>query len=79
MKKPIFAISPKNGATSRIVSEEGLGEIADPDDVEEIVAALERLYSRWKHREPLGPGYEASYRKYNVQCLTEQLASLLPS
>jgi glycosyltransferase involved in cell wall biosynthesis len=78
MKKPILAISPKSGATSRIVSEEGLGEIADPDDVDDIVSALERLYLRCKHREPLGPGYETTYRKYNVQWLTEQLASLLP-
>lgn len=78
MKKPILAISPKSGATSRIVSEEGLGETADPDDVEEIALALERLYKRWKAKERPDFTYEAAYRKYNVQFMTEQLASLLP-
>ncbi len=78
MKKPILAISPKPGATSRIVSEERLGEVADPDDVGEITVALEKLYRRWKAQEQPGASFEAAYRKYNVQFLTEQLASLLP-
>ncbi len=78
MKKPILAISPRSGATSRIVSEEGVGEVADPSNVEEIALALQKLYKRWKTGEQLDWSYEAAYRKYNVRLLTEQLVLLLP-
>ncbi|WP_447859193.1 glycosyltransferase [Nitrospira calida] len=78
MKKPILAISPRSGATSRIVSEEGVGEVADPSNVEEIALALQKLYQRWKTGEQLDWSYEAAYRKYNVRLLTEQLVLLLP-
>ena len=78
MRKPILAISPKRGATSSIVRSEGVGEVADPDNTDEIVEALGRLYHQWRSNTSLCATYESAYQKFNVKNMTRQLAEQLP-
>jgi glycosyltransferase involved in cell wall biosynthesis len=75
MRKPILAISPRRGATWNLVTEQGLGEVAPPDDIQQIAAAIDRLYRHWS----MGAlGYRVDNRAYqqlNVANLTSVLAA----
>jgi hypothetical protein len=75
--KPILAISPKNGATYKLVAVEQLGELADPEASEQIARALERLYQRWMlagHSNMIAPTVR---EKFNAKSLTAALAKEL--
>jgi glycosyltransferase involved in cell wall biosynthesis len=76
MGKPILALSPPGGATARLVAEEGLGEVADPEDVPAIAEALRRLYLAWREGRLRAPG-AAVRQKFNVKHLTGILAGHL--
>jgi glycosyltransferase involved in cell wall biosynthesis len=77
MKKPILAISPRDGATSVLVEREGLGTVADPDKVQEIAEGLLRLYRQWSQGLLSEARYERAYQKFNVQRMTADLAGML--
>lgn len=77
MKKPILAISPRDGATSVLVEKEGLGMVADPDNVHEIAEGLLFLYQQWSQGLLTEARYEGAYRKFNVQRMTGDLAGML--
>lgn len=77
MKKPILAISPRDGATSVLVEREGLGTVADPDKVKEIAEGLLRLYRQWSQGLLSEARYERAYQKFNVQRMTADLAGML--
>jgi glycosyltransferase involved in cell wall biosynthesis len=76
MAKPILALSPPGGATARLVAEEGLGEVADPEDVPAIAEALGRLHLAWREGRLPVPG-PAVRQKFNVKHLTGILAGHL--
>lgn len=46
-QRPIFALSPRRGVTADLLAEGG-GLLAEPEDVEGIGAALERLHDLWR-------------------------------
>lgn len=77
MRKPILAISPRDGATSLLVEKEGLGMVADPDKVHEIAEGLLLLYQQWRQGLLTEARYENAYQKFNVRRMTGELASLL--
>lgn len=77
MRKPILAISPRDGATGVLVEKEGLGVVADPDKVQEIAEGLLRLYRQWSQGLLSEARYERAYQKFNVQRMTADLAGML--
>jgi glycosyltransferase involved in cell wall biosynthesis len=74
LNKPILAISPSDGATSRLVHENSLGIFAEADNVDQIASAIEQLYRQWH----LGPGgWPINGRardKFDVKKVTELLS-----
>jgi glycosyltransferase involved in cell wall biosynthesis len=77
MKKPILAISPRQGATCRLITEENLGDIADPDDIEAIVRALQALYEAWEAGVLTTRHNGGGAHKFDVRQITGFLAALL--
>jgi len=75
--KPILAISPRQGATSTLVAEEGIGQPVDPDDIESIAAALERMYLDWERGPDTYSGNGHVRDKFNVQHATAILSRTL--
>ncbi len=71
--KPILAVSPRDGATARLVFEESLGRVADADRVEEIAAAVEELYRIWREGGAVGAANGAR-AKFDVRKVTAVLA-----
>jgi glycosyltransferase involved in cell wall biosynthesis len=48
LAKPILAISPGGGATARLVRENSLGTVAEPENMGDIASAVEELYRNWR-------------------------------
>jgi len=48
MRKRVLTIARKGSAVAQLVTENGLGEVADADDVEGIAQAIHRSYCSWK-------------------------------
>lgn len=77
MKKPILAVSPRDGSTSALVTKENLGSVAEPDRVLEIAESIEKLYRQWEKGTALDSAYEDAYQKFNVNNMTAVLARVL--
>jgi hypothetical protein len=75
MRKPILAISPRHGATWNLVTEQGLGEVAPPDDIQQIAAAIDRFYRRWSMGALAYRVNDNAYQQLNVANLTSVLAA----
>jgi glycosyltransferase involved in cell wall biosynthesis len=75
MRKPILAISPRHGATWNLVTEQGLGEVAPPDDIQEIAAAIDRFYQHWSIGAMEYRVSDSAYQQLNVANLTAMLAA----
>lgn len=71
--KPILAVSPRDGATSRLVLDESLGRVADADSIEEIATAVEDLYRIWRQGGAVGAANGAR-SKFDVRNVTAVLA-----
>jgi glycosyltransferase involved in cell wall biosynthesis len=77
MRKPILAISPRDGATSALVEKEGLGMVADPEKIHEIAEGVLHLYRQWSQGLLSEARYERGYQRFNVQRMTADLADML--
>ena len=77
--KPILAISPRDGATYNLVAKEKLGELAEPEAIEQIAGSLERLYRGWMNARGTSSLSPMVQDKFNVRHLTKTLASELQS
>jgi len=75
--KPILAISPRQGATSTLVAEEGIGYPVDPDDIESIAAVLKRMYLDWERGPETYSGNGHVRDKFNVKHTTAILSRTL--
>jgi glycosyltransferase involved in cell wall biosynthesis len=75
MRKPILAISPRHGATWNLVTEQGLGEVAPPDDIQEMAAAIDRFYQHWSKGALEYRVSDSAYQQLNVANLTAILAA----
>jgi hypothetical protein len=62
-----------------LVANEKLGELAEPEAIEQIASSLERLYSRWKTGQVTLSLSPVIQDKFNVRHLTKTLASELQS
>ena len=51
VNKPILAIVPLNGATSKVIHETNSGFIADHSNTEDIQKMVELLYQQWRRKE----------------------------
>lgn len=76
MRKPILAVSPRGGATYNLVRKESLGEVAHAEDPEEIAAAVERMYVKWRGEGPKDTTTEEVYQKFDVRNITGLLANV---
>lgn len=76
-KKPIVAVSPRQGATSQIIINEELGVVADPDDVEEIGQSLLGFYRAWETGTLVASMNAGAYTKFDVDHITGCLATTL--
>lgn len=77
MKKPILAISPRDGSTSVLVTKDNLGSVAEPDRVFEIAESIDKLYQQWEKGSALDSNYKGAYQKFNVKNMTAVLARSL--
>lgn len=75
--KPILAISPRQGATWTLVAEEEIGYPVDPDDIEIITSALERMYFDWERGTEACSGNGHVRDKFNVKHATAILSRTL--
>lgn len=76
IQKTVFAVTG-SGATADIVQNERLGEVADPDDIDDIVNKLQRLHAMYEHGELSGLRKCSQLEKYESLPVTRQLVSLL--
>jgi glycosyltransferase involved in cell wall biosynthesis len=75
--KPILTISPRDGATSRLVQENSLGTVADAENVDEIAAAVEQLYRSWRHGPEAYCAKGHARDKFDVKNVTAVLSKKL--
>ena len=75
--KPILAISPREGATSKLVTDECLGMTAEAESVEAIASAMERLYQDWTHGAMSLRSNGRAREKFNVKTVAAILAQKL--
>ena len=80
MGKPIFAISPENGAAARIIRETNTGKIVSPKNDEGILKTLVEYYEMWSAKGTLEifPNWE-EIKKYDGRILTENLSKVFDS
>lgn len=66
--RPILALTPE-GDTARLVRESGVGEVADPDRPDQVLAALQRVLARAQAPQPPVPRllYDASLQSQHLE------------
>jgi len=74
LDKPILAISPSDGATSRLVRENYLGAVASAEDVTEIACAIEQLYRAWSPGSGVHSPNGKAREKFDVKNVTATLS-----
>lgn len=77
MQKPILAVSPRDGATSRLVLDESLGVVADSYNVLEIKRALAALYQAWLERRLSSTFARGAHKKFDARNVAADLATTL--
>ena len=75
--KPILAVSPLQGATSSLVREEGIGYSVDPDDIDKIASAVERLFHDWEQGVMAFPANGHARDKFSIKHTTAILSQTL--
>lgn len=70
--KPIFTVTPLDGALGKMVSKHQLGDLVSPDSHEEIVQTLYELYKRKESEGELTAEYKEKDR-FDVRSLTKLL------
>jgi glycosyltransferase involved in cell wall biosynthesis len=74
MRKPILAISPCGGATYNMIVKECIGQVAQPDDVQEIADVIYKMYTEWAEDFCANSSHENAYHKFNVKNITKDLS-----
>jgi hypothetical protein len=77
--KPIFGISPLDGATSNLMVKHRLGAVADPDNIEGIAHAFTNLYEAWRTASLESVVDREEFQRFDVRNVTETLAAKLSS
>lgn len=75
--KPILGISPLDGATSRLMMNNRLGLVADPDDIVGIVDTLTSLYKAWDSGSLAAMTDGEGFKRFDVRYVTRTLAERL--
>lgn len=74
--KPILAIAPE-GEASKMIMENSIGSIVNPDNAEEISYGLYELYTNIKGSKLLPKNDIQFLNKFNRDCLTKKLENIL--
>ena len=74
-RRPILALVPE-GEISRVVSENEIGEVANPDSPEEIARAIERITLRIKEGFPM-PENTDYFEKYSRSKIASDFARVI--
>lgn len=74
--KPILALVPE-GEVSKIIRKYNLGEVANPDDEQEISNAILRLYKKYKSENLRVKRNKELFKKFDRKELTKRLEQLL--
>lgn len=75
--KPILAICPAQSATQRLMEEESLGIVVQPESSREITEAIYTLYKQWEAGGIEGSQDSSRSKKFNVETVTTDLADQL--
>ena len=75
--KPIFGISPLDGATSNLMVKHHLGAVADPDNIQGISRALANLYRAWETGSLDSLVDSKEFQRFDVRNVTGTLATRL--
>jgi glycosyltransferase involved in cell wall biosynthesis len=76
MGKPVLALARKGSAVASMVTEHGLGEVADAEDVEGIADAIHRSYRLWASGGTPAVPAEA-LTKFDIRSLAGTLAAAM--
>ena len=77
MRKPILAITPREGASATLVRRAG-GIVAAPDDEGGIRVALRDLVARWREgRLDVGPDFDRVAAGYDISRTTAAFSDVL--
>ena len=79
MRKPILAITPPEGATGRLIAEEGMGTVVDPNDLSGIADAIEARYQSWNSSSDVADSNPGRWDRFSVKRMTGALAEILES
>ena len=74
MEKPILVISPRGGSTSDLVIQESIGVTAEATDVQDIAAAILKLYRAWQQDPIAYQVKRTAGEKFNVKNVTKILS-----
>lgn len=74
LRKPILAIAPKDSGAATLIEELKVGEVAEPENAEEIKEKLLKLYQKWLENDLKIP--EVNLEKYERKKLTEDLVKI---
>lgn len=75
--KPVLALSPKVGAAADLIRQTNAGIIVDPEDVEEIKNAVEKLYTEWKQGTLAVKPNRTQIKRYERRALTKELVDII--
>jgi hypothetical protein len=76
-RKPIFGITPANGASATLLRRLG-AHVAPPDDEASIAASLDDLIARWRAGTlDVGPSFDAVAADYDIRATARRLDDVL--
>ena len=75
LRRPVLALAPVDSEVAALLRESGRGVVVEPDNVEGIAGAIERMYQEYSHGCEMG-GSDAVVRAYERSKLTLKLAAL---
>ncbi|MCL5407042.1 MAG: glycosyltransferase [Patescibacteria group bacterium] len=74
LRKPILAIAPYKSGAAKLIHKLKVGEVANPENVEEIKEKLLKLYQSWQKNDLKIP--EVNLEKYERKNLTKDLTKI---
>jgi glycosyltransferase involved in cell wall biosynthesis len=75
LRRPILALAPSGSETAELLCESGCGVVVEPDDVEAIADAIERMFEQFTQGIEM-PGSTALAQRFERSALTRKLAAV---
>lgn len=74
-RRPILALIPGDTDAARLITQLGAGDIADPEDLNDIMESISHLYSKYQRGELRG--HSQDIERFRRNELTRQLSVIL--